>query len=261
MNLDFCICDKTNTPPLTNLDVIFRVWGTAAYKVPKKKIAPNKYYFVITTRGSGTICYDDSSITIYQDQSLLLQPSTSFSYGSNSDIWEFWWFEFFIVPMPLPLGQLIPTKINTFQISLLEHCLRYAKEGHWNIAESLFMSQYEILALTEIRRTTPAHSLLLDSIEQYIAANFQVLQVNDLCEFFQITNRSLYNLFHARHNCSPKQYMDMIRLENGKQLLLNSTLSIASVSEQLGYANQFHFSKRFQQHFGISPLKFRNISH
>lgn len=263
MNLDFCICNKEDIPSLTHLDVIFRVWGTSAYKVPRKKIISGKYYFVYTTRGEGTISYDNETVEITQDHVILLQPSSNFSYECNNDIWEFWWFEFFSLPETtnlLKINQLIPTRLTSFQSTILDHSLRYAKEGHWNISETLFLSLYEMVSLNELRRSTSSQNLLLDSIEQYISVHFRQLQVNDVCQFFQISNRALYNLFQMRHSCSPKQYIDRIRLENAKQLLLNSTLSIAAISEQLGYANPFHFSKRFHQYFELSPSKFRQIS-
>ena len=260
MNIDFCICPKEQIPHVTKLDVIFRVWGTSAYKVPSKKIDSGKYYFLVTTRGKGCLHWDGNCITISQDEALLLQPTQSFSYECVEDTWDFWWFECFTLPCKLPIGVPINCLLTTFQSSLFEHALRYAKEGSWSIAESLFISQYQILSLNEIRRITPPQSLLLDSIEQYIYANFRSLQVNDLSDIFEVSTRTLYNIFHQRHHCSPKQFLDNVRLENGKQLLLNSTLSITSISEQLGYANPFHFSKRFHQVYGVSPSKFRQIS-
>ncbi len=260
MNIDFSICPKNNIPTHTQLQVIFRVWGNTSYCVPSKKIDPHKYYLVITTRGNGCLRADDSTYFLSSNTILLIQPTSFLSYKCADNIWEFWWFEFNHLPSLLPLFQVIPSTLTSFQLSILEHSLRYAKEDNWLIAESLFCSVFQIIALGENRRVAPAATVLLESIEQYILTNYKTLHVNDLSEIFLISNRSLYNLFKQQKQCSPKQYIDRIRLENAKQLLLNSSLSIQEISEQLAYKNQFHFSKRFTQYCGVSPLNFRNAS-
>ena len=40
-------------------------------------------------------------------------------------------------------------------------------------------------------------------------------------------------------------------------LLRDSALPVKEISEQVGFADQFHFSKRFKQYSGYSPAQFR----
>ena len=49
---------------------------------------------------------------------------------------------------------------------------------------------------------------------------------------------------------------DTIMFEAG-QLLLKTGLSVLAVSEKYGFSDQFYFSRRFKEKFGMSPLKYR----
>jgi AraC-like DNA-binding protein len=41
------------------------------------------------------------------------------------------------------------------------------------------------------------------------------------------------------------------------QMLKNTNLTVAQVSEHLGYSEQFYFSRCFKQSFGMSPREYR----
>jgi transcriptional regulator GlxA family with amidase domain len=42
-----------------------------------------------------------------------------------------------------------------------------------------------------------------------------------------------------------------------EQMLKNSTMSVAEISERLGFSEQFYFSKCFKQNFGLPPREYR----
>ena len=41
------------------------------------------------------------------------------------------------------------------------------------------------------------------------------------------------------------------------ELIKNHDFTINQISENLGYKNQFYFSKEFKKHFGMSPTIYR----
>ena len=52
-------------------------------------------------------------------------------------------------------------------------------------------------------------------------------------------------------------YLSAYRIEKAKELLCNTSLGQAQISEQVGYGSEFHFSRKFKEIVGMSPNKFR----
>jgi AraC family transcriptional regulator len=48
------------------------------------------------------------------------------------------------------------------------------------------------------------------------------------------------------------------RLDKAQQMLVQTDLTLAAVSEALGFASQSHFSRAFRGYAGISPSEYRN---
>ncbi len=60
------------------------------------------------------------------------------------------------------------------------------------------------------------------------------------------------------------QYQDMIRdirCQQASQLLRHSGRDIADISSWLGFSSQAAFSRFFRRHFGMSPSKYRHLTH
>lgn len=64
-------------------------------------------------------------------------------------------------------------------------------------------------------------------------------------------------LFKQSFHVTPFEYIASKRMNRAWQLVTASGLSVAEISEQLGYCNQFHFSRVFRHYFGMSPLQLR----
>ena len=56
---------------------------------------------------------------------------------------------------------------------------------------------------------------------------------------------------------APKQFMMNRVMEQAAQLLIETNRSTHDIADELGFCDQFHFSKRFKQHTGITPSKYR----
>lgn len=53
-------------------------------------------------------------------------------------------------------------------------------------------------------------------------------------------------------------YLSSYRIEKAKELLCNTNLAQAEISERVGYGSEFHFSRKFKEIVGMSPNKFRH---
>jgi AraC-like DNA-binding protein len=64
--------------------------------------------------------------------------------------------------------------------------------------------------------------------------------------------------FAAEVGTSPALWRGRRRMEAACHLIQFSDLNFAQMAAQLGYADEYHFSKRFKQLVGVSPSQFRN---
>lgn len=63
--------------------------------------------------------------------------------------------------------------------------------------------------------------------------------------------------FKLRTGLPPKQYLLRLRLEKARRLLGNTSESIKTIADQLGFNSPFHLSAAFKKEFGVSPAHWR----
>ena len=97
--------------------------------------------------------------------------------------------------------------------------------------------------------------------KEIMASNLhKQLTIIRISEMLHINDRYLYNLFIRYEKCSPKQYLNKLKLERAKSLLNNTDFSITEISVSLGFPDVLTFSKFFSKHIGISPKQYRMIT-
>ena len=67
----------------------------------------------------------------------------------------------------------------------------------------------------------------------------------------------LTRLFRARTGLAPMAYLTHARMLQAAWMLAETRATIAEVARSVGYADQFHFSRRFRQVRGVAPSEYR----
>lgn len=83
------------------------------------------------------------------------------------------------------------------------------------------------------------------------------IQLPQVAEQFGMSTRSLNRRFKAATGESPIQFLQSTRLENAKDLLQTSNLSVAEVAYKVGYQDVSNFSKRFKSMMSTTPSGYR----
>ncbi len=78
-----------------------------------------------------------------------------------------------------------------------------------------------------------------------------------LAQRVQLSTSQLSRLFARHVGVSPAAYFQRLRLEQAREYLTASTLSIKQIARMCGIANAHHFSRLFHQDVGESPRDFR----
>lgn len=94
---------------------------------------------------------------------------------------------------------------------------------------------------------------------QYMKFNYNSnIHVNDIANYVGINRSYFSSIFKQKMNLSPKEYLQQFRLEKAKELLADTSMSIADIALQVGYKDPFIFSKLFKKIEGLSPKAYRN---
>jgi len=65
------------------------------------------------------------------------------------------------------------------------------------------------------------------------------------------------HLFREEIGESPRNYVESVRLEHARRLLVEGKLPIAAVSRSVGFTDEFYFANRFRKLTGLSPRAYR----
>ena len=96
----------------------------------------------------------------------------------------------------------------------------------------------------------------LDHLIDYIKANSHLpLSMTDLERVSNYSSRQLQYSFKAKLNCSPMQFIRSQRLSNALAKLQSKEpgTTVASTARECGYRSTQHFSRDFQNRFGMNP--------
>lgn len=123
------------------------------------------------------------------------------------------------------------------------------------LADLLQLSSY-LLPFNE-RPAAPDDSLI-HSIMEYIHNHCtENITIPELAKLADMPEKSFIRYFHSNVGISPKRYANECRMKYAAELLTDERKSVASIADELGYSDQYSFSKAFHKYYGDSPSMFR----
>ncbi|MBO5094684.1 MAG: response regulator [Lachnospiraceae bacterium] len=95
-------------------------------------------------------------------------------------------------------------------------------------------------------------------IKEYIDQNYnQNIKISMFTSKYFFSKEYLSKLFKSKYGCGIYTYVQEVRMQRAKDLLLNPNIKVQHISERLGYADNHYFSKAFKNYYGLSPSQFR----
>ena len=98
------------------------------------------------------------------------------------------------------------------------------------------------------------HYKVLSFIKEH---HTETLTSEDICKHFSCSRSYLSHLFKKNCGMSIREYINTLRIEDAKTLLVCSRLNITEISIVLGFGDSNYFSKIFKKAVGMSPGRYR----
>ena len=100
---------------------------------------------------------------------------------------------------------------------------------------------------------------LVTQIKEYIRNNYsENLSATEIAGVFFLNTSYLSTLFREKAGMTMKTYIEAVRMEKAKQMLMNKELSVTEVAAYTGYSDPNYFSKVFRKYTGMSPRGYRD---
>lgn len=87
----------------------------------------------------------------------------------------------------------------------------------------------------------------------------RLVAADELADVAGVSAGHLFRLFRAEYGCGPAHALELVRLSRAAVALQRSNATLAEIAGSCGFANAYHFSRRFAAAYGSPPGTFRGL--
>jgi AraC-like DNA-binding protein len=232
-----------------------------------------QFVLIYCVQGRGWVDYGGTRHKVCKDQFFIIPGEEPHRYGADdSDPWSIYWVHFSgqqaasFVKAGFVVTDINPAENtrNDRRIRLFEEIYQNLSMGYSseNMEYSSICLWYLLGAFTyvpqfERMRSIQQHDIIEKSImymHQHLEDSINLNDLADLCGY-SVSHYSM--IFKKKTSRSPIDYFINLKIQRACQLLDFSTWKISEISVQLGFEDQFYFSRVFRKVMGCSPAEYR----
>ena len=228
--------------------------------IARNKITRHSDCFVYFPEGEAEYIFEDYILRIKNDSVLYLSKESIYDINIiNSCKYIYVDFDFKENPHERKSCAFsgLPTSVKSDFIKLF---YTWNTKNSWHIPGScsILYNIYAECIKAENKGYAKQHRLF-SKITSYILENYtsSSLRVEDIAGYAGISEVHLRRIFKCSVNTTPISYINQLRLEKAKNMLIQSNLSINEIANSVGFEDAFYFSRFFKKEFGISPSKYK----
>lgn len=257
------------------------LWSGKYYQHWENELHNHSYYQIISVlKGTGQICIGEELFPLSERSIYLIHPHVPHAIlrQSPEDHPQLMDIKFSIQDGPLAQDvDRLPARLEEKLFSKFQYYFdRILRESEENLPYSYDrICMYFGLALTTFLRSgeskgntelpAPEENLPrqiggvdMQFITQYIQQNYAApISLEELAKVAIVSKSTLIQAFKLTFDTTPIKYINRIRLEKAKALLLNTDSSISEISEMVGFQSLHYFSRYFKNHEELSPVEYR----
>lgn len=261
-----------SSPPLPLRSLLFQLSNAELIIQPADSCpvqqTPLCHTLLVFTGGSGVLHIGGQIAPLSADKCYLLSPGTSYS-ADNPEMTLYYYLISFtaIHAAELPeryAGELLPGRreliVHPFTrvIRLAEELAMKENSGD-DVQHYKQQLKFQELLLLLFEHNYPSGQLPspAESVErtvEYMQKHYmESITVKQLAELAGISLWQYTPLFQKLTGTKPLDYLTELRIHHSKQFLLDSAEPLREIARQVGFSDEYYFSRRFRQKTGVTP--------
>lgn len=230
----------------------------------------DQYILIYCTEGKGIIEVEDQIYRLEKSDAFCIPRNVRHKYyADEKEPWSILWVHFKgdnTNYFPLEERKIvhINSRHSDNRMMVLFNLLFRVLERNYTIGNFIYISQVLSLILSEIyfREKVDESSVQDRHVTMVIRYMYQHLSENltleEISEEVQLSKSYLNAVFKAQTGKSPVEFFIHLKMQEACKFLKSTDYYIYEVSSELGYTDQYYFSRIFKKVVGVSPKDYKN---
>lgn len=239
----------------------------------------DSYVLIVVVKGSLYIAQDKTKYIVSDNQYIILRSNTlHYGYASSTEYLQYYWTHFYVPEgtcycdndmmaseCDVDGNYIIPEygdlkyskRVQLLFSQLLDESFRKSQ------VKSKFMDYFLTCLLMElsgefIEQENKDISEEISNIKNWIRSNYnQSITVAKIAELFHYNPDYLSNMFKKTAHISLKKYINEIRINEAKNILVSTSYSLKEIAFQCAFNDEKYFLKVFKQIEGVTPTEYK----
>ncbi|MBX9975812.1 helix-turn-helix domain-containing protein [Cytobacillus firmus] len=227
----------------------------------------NQHILLAVVNGTGDLTIEKDRFRFKENKGYWIPPEFTFEMTADSpEALELYLFRFDIIldsgtcglkieKNAFPSKREIPFYPSGKLISVCDRIFSWAAETD---ELERYRGQLAFQKLMHIimknMRDIPEQQSGMEKAKSYMEANFhEELSIEELAGIAEVSPKYFVDLFKKMAGCSAMDYLTGLRIDRAKQLMAQQHVKLRDIAHQVGYQDEFYFSRKFKQESGVTP--------
>jgi len=243
----------------------------ASFHDRERKLGTNQYILLYCTEGKGTISLPDRKVEMQPNTFFIIPKNIPHHYkSSDDDPWSIYWVHFKGKRAEMIYKRYqdrqLPDKVRipytTERITIFNDLLRLLEHSYERaVMEIVNIKLFEYIAsfvyYEQIDPSILEGDFISNSIK-FMKENIQNLYtVQELAKIQDISVSHYTRMFRIKTGYSPIQYFNQLKIQLSCQYLYFTDRKVKDICKEIGFEDQYYFSRLFRKLMGMSPAKYK----
>ncbi len=204
------------------------------------------------------------SVTLRGGYGYLIPAGTSLEYGCRVPAEKLYFHLYMTKPDGYDLVQGWNRVVDTpLEEGWLDRMIAHYNGDTWMDVIAIKEGVMEVLGrlllqFPEQNTPIPRYSPAVEQAMRYVQDNLSIqLSVGEVAAGLAMSPSTLTKRFRRETGKTLRQYVEELVFAAVQKRLIETDWPLSAISEQMGFCDQFYFSRRFRARYGMSPLSYR----
>ncbi|WP_082404108.1 helix-turn-helix domain-containing protein [Lacticaseibacillus sharpeae] len=241
-----------------------------------RKQGTAEWILIFCTHGAGTVESMGTVAAVTRGSMVLLPPNQEHTYyADKDDPWDIFWVHFTGTRLAEYLPALVadnpkmvvqtrtnPQDVNLlmsqFQQMLAALAAGFSYNAVFYAAQTLGMTLAYLRLHEEKTQAPTMGNNIINQAVQYIYDHMDVkVSLADVSREINVSASYLSRIFGRTVGLSVNQFILQVKVQQATHYLVDTTLPVQQIARNLGFADQYYFSRAFKKIMAVAPLQYR----